>query len=79
MLIRNFRGYKTVFELLADLTEVRGGSPWGTYFRVPFFPLFIKTPVLRALLGRHVLQFSAYPRAEILTIPIHRCRHVRWC
>ena len=22
-------GYKTTFGLLADLTEVRGGSPWG--------------------------------------------------
>ena len=22
-------GYKTVFGTLADLTEVRGGSPWG--------------------------------------------------
>jgi NAD(P)H dehydrogenase (quinone) len=22
-------GYKTTFHLLADLSEVRGGSPWG--------------------------------------------------
>jgi NAD(P)H:quinone oxidoreductase type IV len=31
-------GYKTVFGLLADLSEVRGGSPWGAgTFSVSFF------------------------------------------
>ena len=37
-------GYKTTFAILADLSEVRGGSPWGagTFAVCHIYPLQLR-------------------------------------
>jgi hypothetical protein len=43
-------GYKTTFGLLADVTEVRGGSPWGAgTFSVSRLDVLNTPPIFRLL------------------------------
>lgn len=59
-------GYKTTFPILANLTEVRGGSPWGAgTFAVSLF-VFTLEPYLMSFrepmdLGSQVLSKSSLP------------------
>jgi multimeric flavodoxin WrbA len=70
-------GYKTAFPILANLTEVRGGSPWGAgTFAVSLFALLTQgsylTPFREPMdLGSQVLSKSSLPlfRGSPLAMP----------